>query len=420
MSYYAITICRKSAFACAGKTYRIFLNGQKIGKLSNGETVTFEACGGENTLSFKAYGKEEVFFTCNLTAAAPKLTFYARCNSWSGLLEVRRLLHNDPRFNELLFKAAETVIDFNNPYISFVQRKLRLNYKKAAEIVDYLCHLGVVSNFADSASQEVLMSRRAFDDFCLGYISNNNTENYSFVLDNKLIFSEGCEQSTDTLTAPSVDELLFMAGEVVLEIKQASISMLQKRLKLGYSCAARLMDHLEKIGLVGPFSGSTPRQILMTRDEFITAYNLYLSSAAAKSTDKFAVEPATQIIADNIFEAIDVMTGAEFEQWCAELLRDSGFENVEISAKSGDQGVDILAEKNDITYAIQCKCYSHDLGNTPVQEVLTGKAIYQRHVAAVMTNRYFTNGAKDAAKATGVLLWDRDKLLNMYKVIHGE
>lgn len=114
------------------------------------------------------------------------------------------------------------------------------------------------------------------------------------------------------------------------------------------------------------------------------------------------------------FDRIDYMNGPEFEKWCAELLKKNGFENVEINAKSGDQGVDILAEKGDVTYAIQCKCYSHDLGNTPVQEVATGRVIYHRHIAAVMTNRHFTKGGKDAAEATGVLLWDRDKLLAMY------
>lgn len=107
---------------------------------------------------------------------------------------------------------------------------------------------------------------------------------------------------------------------------------------------------------------------------------------------------------------IDVMEGHEFEQFIASLLRKLGYKNVEVTRGSGDQGVDVLAEKDDVRYAIQCKCYSSDLGNTPVQEVNTGKVIYHCHVGVVVTNRYFTQGAKDAAKATGVLLWDRAKL----------
>ena len=107
---------------------------------------------------------------------------------------------------------------------------------------------------------------------------------------------------------------------------------------------------------------------------------------------------------------IDEMDGHEFEHFTAELLRKLGYQNVEVTRGSGDQGVDVLAEKEGVRYAVQCKCYASDLGNTPVQEVNTGKAIYHCHVGVVATNRHFTQGAKDAAKATGVLLWDRAKL----------
>lgn len=105
---------------------------------------------------------------------------------------------------------------------------------------------------------------------------------------------------------------------------------------------------------------------------------------------------------------IDYMEGHQFEYWCADLLRKIGFQNVEVTQGSGDQGVDILAVKDGIKYAIQCKCYSSDLGNKPIQEINTGKMIYHCQIGAVMTNRKFTAGGKEAAQATGVLLWDRD------------
>lgn len=107
---------------------------------------------------------------------------------------------------------------------------------------------------------------------------------------------------------------------------------------------------------------------------------------------------------------IDAMDGHTFENFVAALLRKLGYQNVEVTRGSGDQGVDVLADKEGVRYAVQCKCYSSDLGNTPVQEVNTGKVIYHCHVGVVVTNRYFTSGAKEAAKATGVLLWDRTKL----------
>lgn len=64
------------------------------------------------------------------------------------------------------------------------------------------------------------------------------------------------------------DELLPQAVDVILETKQASVSMLQRRLKLGYSRAARIVDQMEELGVVGPFEGSKPRQIMITREQW--------------------------------------------------------------------------------------------------------------------------------------------------------
>lgn len=73
--------------------------------------------------------------------------------------------------------------------------------------------------------------------------------------------------STET-AADDGDELLPAAVEVVLETGQASVSMLQRRLKLGYSRAARLVDQMEERGIVGPFEGSKPRQLLITKAQW--------------------------------------------------------------------------------------------------------------------------------------------------------
>ncbi len=66
----------------------------------------------------------------------------------------------------------------------------------------------------------------------------------------------------------SFDELLPSAIEVVVETGMASVSMLQRRLKLGYSRAARLVDQMEEKGVVGPFEGSKPRQVLITKEQW--------------------------------------------------------------------------------------------------------------------------------------------------------
>ncbi len=64
------------------------------------------------------------------------------------------------------------------------------------------------------------------------------------------------------------DELLPQAVDVIFETKQASVSMLQRRLKLGYARAARIVDQMEELGVVGPFEGSKPRQLLLTKQQW--------------------------------------------------------------------------------------------------------------------------------------------------------
>ena len=78
---------------------------------------------------------------------------------------------------------------------------------------------------------------------------------------------KGASAAADTESSDE-DELLPAAVDVVLETGQASVSMLQRRLKLGYSRAARLVDQMEERGIVGPFEGSKPRQLLITRAQW--------------------------------------------------------------------------------------------------------------------------------------------------------
>lgn len=82
--------------------------------------------------------------------------------------------------------------------------------------------------------------------------------------------SSGEQSSRDNSDEPfaDYDELLPQAVDVIFETKQASVSMLQRRLKLGYARAARIVDQMEEIGVVGPFEGSKPRQILLTRQQW--------------------------------------------------------------------------------------------------------------------------------------------------------
>ena len=128
-------------------------------------------------------------------------------------------------------------------------------------------------------------------------------------------------------------------------------------------------------------------------------------------------QPEKVITVEGILTNVDAMEGIQFEHYCGDLLKANGFSNIKYTEVTGDQGVDITAEKDNIKYAIQCKRYSSDVGNQAVQEVFAGKTMYGCDIGIVMTNGHFTSGAKALAKATHVALWDREILSNMIKEV---
>lgn len=104
------------------------------------------------------------------------------------------------------------------------------------------------------------------------------------------------------------------------------------------------------------------------------------------------------------------MNGHQYEHECAKRLKKSGFNNVNVTKGSGDQGIDVIAYKNGEKYGIQCKYYSSPVGNSAVQEAFAGAKYYNCQYAVVLTNNTFTQSARDLAKRTNVLLWGNDKI----------
>lgn len=109
---------------------------------------------------------------------------------------------------------------------------------------------------------------------------------------------------------------------------------------------------------------------------------------------------------------LDTMDGIAFEELACEILVANGFDIAENTPASGDYGVDILAQKEGMSYAIQCKRYLEPVGLDAVQQVYAGRAYYECHVAVVLTNQTFTASARHLADKLGVVLWDRETLRN--------
>ncbi len=95
----------------------------------------------------------------------------------------------------------------------------------------------------------------------VGFIKDQIPVNY----DNQII--KEIEQKVDFNENNEADELLNDAIRMVVESGQASILMLQRRLKIGYSRAARIIDQLEERNIIGGFEGSKPRKVLMSKED---------------------------------------------------------------------------------------------------------------------------------------------------------
>ncbi len=80
------------------------------------------------------------------------------------------------------------------------------------------------------------------------------------------------------------DEYLPDAIQVVVEAGQASTTLIQRKLKVGYARAARIVDELEERGIVGPFEGSKPRKVLITKNQWLEM-NAMSDSSVAEAAD---------------------------------------------------------------------------------------------------------------------------------------
>jgi S-DNA-T family DNA segregation ATPase FtsK/SpoIIIE len=102
------------------------------------------------------------------------------------------------------------------------------------------------------------------------FLKNNIPSEY----DEKVVEGISKEYASPIAGEEETDELLQKAVEMVVDYEQASISMLQRRLRVGYARAARLIDEMEVRGIVSGFEGSKPRQVLITKQDYEKLFNI--------------------------------------------------------------------------------------------------------------------------------------------------
>lgn len=204
----------------------------------------------------------------------------------------------------------------------------------------------------------------------------------------------------------------FFVAAGKLSIEHSSdhdkIKLFQRYLRIGFNYALRLCDKLCTYKVIK--SKGSYFDVIMDLDSFlmlVDSFNGHMPDESAPSKTKASTNGSMPDFSN--------MNGYKFESWCAALLTINDFSNVTVTQGSGDHGADILAEKDDISYAFQCKYYSGTVGNKAVQEVYAAKTYYKRDIAVVMTNSTFTLQAQEEAAATHVKLWDKDKLLKLFQ-----
>lgn len=107
---------------------------------------------------------------------------------------------------------------------------------------------------------------------------------------------------------------------------------------------------------------------------------------------------------------VDQLTPYEFEEWVARFLRIAGYK-ANATKKSGDYGVDVIAEKDNTSIAIQVKKFTKPVGIKAVQEVISGMDYYNCYEGWVITTApYFTQAAKNLAKTRNIKLYNKNDL----------
>lgn len=344
--------------------------------------------------------------------------------------------------DKMLDSAIEIIMETGQVSPSMLQRKLNIGYAQAAKIIDDLEKYGFVGPFQGTVPRTILINRSQYAEWVEKSKEkmDQNREIHALLVTIKL--DTEAINKTETVTEfvryydeitrslqklismgvnpPEMDELPSMALDRLAEefqwhlcdaIERAKDHSIQNiKSKYRNSVEFQKKEALHFSHTINMIQGRcSPDTIVFSND----AVNKVFKAAKLAPPNHSPADGSGFSSVAQELQQTDGMEGHDFERWCADLLEKNGFTDVEVTKGSGDQGVDVLAVKDGIRYAFQCKCYSSDLGNTPVQEVHAGKAMYHCQVGVVMTNRHFTAGAKALAEATGVLLWDRDTLEQM-------
>ena len=277
--------------------------------------------------------------------------------------------------------------------IEFYDENLSDN-SKFTEFVNPLYE--AINNFADLLEEEYFiesdMSKSISWELVkresISYYSNKWENIYAKYLGTPLKKNENSESKPED-TADRYIELIILCNEINHKSDEVLALFTYHMMEKGYAIGMQYF----------PAYYDLCKQAFLVIEE-----NLRKNSFKSKLKGNVEIKESHYSIDD-----IDMMNGSEFERFIGEMFSKMGY-SAEVTKHSGDQGIDVVAEKNDIRIGVQVKCYTNSVGNSAIQEAVAGKKYYNCNKVIVITNNTFTNSAIELAQVNDVILWDRNIL----------
>lgn len=404
----------------------------------------------------------------------------------------------DFKRDNLLISALEEFFATQSISTSILQRKFKIGYSRAQNILSCFETLGIISSQGTDTPRKMLMEK----DLAIKLIIDNNiTENYTdttlreintiqYQITNideiqNIIISQPNENIIKPLMdrfisklSPSVVKTIIINTDIIkqdcyngdlhcmvpvicnLNFAITSLEYIEKEMLSRYDklkqtnttniieynkiCSEKLYNIIiliDEIDDIYKYNSAVAERVLcnmLDKGKIVGIHFIMATRHSVKNikigkiskfvdiVDMYKIEDIVNMLAEieintkneigkQLNKVDKEMTGLEFEQYTNYILRCNGFNNIQVTKSSGDFGADVIAYKDDVKYAIQCKKYTQPVGVTAIQEVIASKTMYNCHVAVVLTNSIFTNNAIELAKVNGVLLWDRKKLQALLK-----
>lgn len=168
---------------------------------------------------------------------------------------------HEEQINEAYIDALEYVVKKGVASISLLQRGCQMGYNRAGKVIEWMEERGYIAPFSGEKTREVFATEED--------VARLREEQANKPKKKK---GEPTKAAPSAVVVRNFEELCIRALQIVVERNSASISMLQRKLSIGYRRAGEVLEWMEKKGYVSAYSGAKPREVFITKEEFEKLY----------------------------------------------------------------------------------------------------------------------------------------------------